>query len=153
ASQDISLTVISYFQQQSIFTVLRRIASLSQEDSADNVLHYCAKFGLEGLAQLVLKSGVSDMINQTSTHGFTPLMVAARDGHHAVARLLAQEGVDASHATNDGVTALLFAAKNGHEPIVKLLLAEEGVDASHATNDGVTALLAAALNGHESIVK
>ena len=48
-------------------------------------------------------------------------------------------------ATESGNTALIWAARNGHAPVVTLLLADERVNPNMASQFGVTALKFAAL--------
>ena len=50
---------------------------------------------------------------------------------------------------NDGRTALMYAAIEGHEPVVRLLLLEGHADADAKDNNGSTALMQAAIQGHE----
>jgi ankyrin repeat protein len=47
----------------------------------------------------------------------------------------------------------LWAAKDGHGAVVKLLLAEDGVDPDSQDNIGQTPLGWATGNGHEAVVK
>ncbi|GFG20511.1 hypothetical protein IFM5058_10654 [Aspergillus udagawae] len=54
---------------------------------------------------------------------------------------------------NDGWTPLVWAAANGHEEMVKLLLARGQADQDSKDNGGWTPLVWAAANGHEAIVK
>jgi ankyrin repeat protein len=103
-------------------------------------------------------------LKQTATHAasplnkttFTPLvtdflLIAAADGdQERVKELLARPEVDINDANEDGVTALMAAAKNGSAPMVRLLLqmgAEIGkedcwgrVAISHAKGAAVTAI-------------
>ena len=51
-----------------------------------------------------------------------------------------------------GMTALMKAAWNGHEPMVRVLL-EQGADPNLARNDKFTALALAAFSGHTETVK
>ena len=107
-----------------------------------------------------LHGGAADP-NQASADSdgrkFTPLWVAAEQGHEAVvARLLAPRvGTDPNQAMNDtGTTPLWMAASDGDEAIVALLLAHGvGTDPNQATNDGgFMPLFVAVQNGHEAVV-
>ena len=60
---------------------------------------------------------------------------------------------DAESKDVDGQTPLSWAAGNGYEAIVQLLLEREGVDAESKDSYGQTPLSWAAENGHEAIVK
>src|SRR6202034_4113065 len=53
---------------------------------------------------------------------------------------------------SNGQTPLSWAARNGHEAVVKLLL-EKGAELETKDNNGRTLLLWAARNGHEAVVK
>jgi len=62
-------------------------------------------------------------------------------------------GVNVNIRTEDGLTALHYAARGGYLPIVRALLAAPGIDVNHPENDGYTALHKAALHGHLEIVQ
>jgi len=61
-------------------------------------------------------------------------------------------GIDPNTKDNDGWTALMKAAENGHKEVVELLL-KNGADVNAKDNDGWTALMKAAKNGHKEIVE
>ena len=66
---------------------------------------------------------------------------------------MAENGVEPdSKDTYYGRTPLSWAAENGHEEIVKLLLASDGVDPDSKDKHGKTPLLWAAAKGHKNVV-
>jgi len=48
-------------------------------------------------------------------------MLAAENGHEAVAQLLLQHGANVKAAANNGATALRIARANNHQAVVRLL--------------------------------
>ena len=64
--------------------------------------------------------------------GATALMVASRNGHLEVARLLCEAGADKDKARQDGATALILASRNGHLEVARLLC-EAGADKDKAS--------------------
>jgi ankyrin repeat protein len=82
----------------------------------------------------------------------TPLLAAARNGHHEIVTLLLAHGAPPDSSDTQGETALYLAAEYGHDEVVAALLA------AHAAVDGrakgsFTPLDAAAGNGHVPVVK
>jgi ankyrin repeat protein len=69
-----------------------------------------------------------------------------------VVQRLLEKQVDMEIQDNDGWTALMWAARNGHEGVVQRLL-ENQVDMEKQDNDGWTALMRAAWKGHEGVVQ
>lgn len=84
--------------------------------------------------------------------GWTPLAYAAYAGRcETVARLLAGYGVDPDARVNNGMTALMLAAKEGHVPCVESLLSA-GADPNLKAGPGRTAVRLARNAGHTDIV-
>jgi ankyrin repeat protein len=86
--------------------------------------------------------------------GMTGLHIAANFGLASiVSSLLTSEGVDVDSKDDKyGRAPLSWAADNGYEAVVKLLL-EKGADVESKSNNGRTPLSWAAKNGHEAVVK
>jgi len=61
------------------------------------------------------------------------------------------DGADMNAADDNGYTALMFAAANGHESVVKFLL-EIGANRSLVTGKGSTARQLADRRGHMQVV-
>ena len=70
----------------------------------------------------------------------------------SMAKLLLEKGADATAARHDGTTALMCAARGGHEAVAQLLL-QHGADVAAANNHGITALMWAARGGHEAMAQ
>ena len=90
------------------------------------------------------------------------LIRAAKDGNAGAVCDLLQQGADVGARENsdggDGyflydMTALNFAARNGHLDVVKYLLSRGDVDANARNAGGQTPLYLAASNGHLDVVK
>ena len=67
--------------------------------------------------------------------------------------LVEAEGCAINQNGSMGDTPLAWAAWNGHEAIVKLLLGRADIDPDKPREDGRTPLMLASCNGHEGVVK
>jgi len=70
-----------------------------------------------------------------------------------VADLAEGKGCNINQMDCGGNTPLVWAAGNGHEGVVKILLGRDDVDPDRPDNVGLTALQGAALSGHEGVVE
>jgi hypothetical protein len=82
----------------------------------------------------------------------TGLHLAAYFGLKEAMITLLENGHDLNSKDSNGQTPLSWAAKNGHEAVVKLML-EKGAELETKDNNGRTPLSRAAGNGHEALVK
>ncbi|KAL3440492.1 hypothetical protein BJX65DRAFT_300428 [Aspergillus insuetus] len=91
----------------------------------------------------------------SKTEYFSNLMLASYCGHCAIARVLLEQGADVDPKdTEYGRTPLSWAAGQGHEEVVKLLIQTGKVDVeSKDTKYGRTPLSWAAQWGHVEVVK
>ena len=92
-------------------------------------------------------------------HYIRPLMVACRDGHANLARMLLDAGAELNLTDDDEWTALMFAASRGDAELVRMLL-ERGADPLRRDENGDTALQIATLTlnsepgseGHKQVI-
>ena len=83
---------------------------------------------------------------------WTPLLVAAQNGHKEAVEVLLLAKANIEAANNGGATPLYVAAQNGHKEAVEVLLrAKANIEA--ANNDGATPLYVAAQNGHKGVMQ
>ena len=92
------------------------------------------------------------LVDAKTDYGFTPLILAAQNGHLEVVKYLLEKSAAVDAKSNDGVTPLIVAAQNGYLEVVKHLL-DKGATVDAKSNDGFTPLLFAAQNGHLEVVK
>ena len=78
---------------------------------------------------------------------FTPLMMAACEGHHKVVNLLVEAKCNISMTAYNRRTALHYAAEQGHVVCCEVLV-EAGLGIDHLDADGCTAAMWAARKGH-----
>jgi len=86
--------------------------------------------------------------------GFSGLHCASFFGIvEIVAVLLQMEGCDINQIDSQGNTSLMWAAKNGHEGVMKILLGRDNVNSDKPDNNRRTPLSWAAYYGHEGVVE
>jgi ankyrin repeat protein len=118
-------------------------------------LHLAAYFGLTGVASILLQERLTHGCDPDSfdSDNQTPLLWAARNGHEAVAGLLADSNASLEVRDKEqGATSLIWAARNGHEEVVRLLL-EKGSELNARDRLERTPLSLAAYNKHASIIQ
>jgi glycerophosphodiester phosphodiesterase len=107
-----------------------------QDKDGETALHVAARFGHDECAKVILKGTTeqkADLELAENSFAWTPLHIAAVDGHPSVAQLLVEAGADVDKLDSSGWTAKEHAALRGHIPIA-ILLAEHGRD-EHDTGE------------------
>jgi glycerophosphodiester phosphodiesterase len=97
-----------------------------QDKDGETALHIAARFGHDECARVLLKGTVDQKANLELTENsfaWTPLHIAAVDGHLSVAQLLVDAGADVNKLDSSGWTAKEHAALRGHLDIARLLAA------------------------------
>jgi len=89
-------------------------------DSGSGGIHYAARAGDVEKVKALLK-GNSDLVFSKDTNGWTPLHIAAYNGHKDVVELLLANKAEVNAKDNSGVTPLHLAAGNRHKDVADLL--------------------------------
>ncbi len=115
-------------------------------------LHWAAQKGDVELAKVLLYAS-ANLKAATRIGGYTPLLIASKNGDAAMIETLAQAGADTNATTINGTTPLMLAAAAGKAPAVKALL-DHGADvnAKEAVK-GETALTFAAAFGRADVIR
>ncbi|HLP34888.1 MAG TPA: ankyrin repeat domain-containing protein, partial [Amoebophilaceae bacterium] len=91
-------------------------------------------------------------VDAQTTDNWTPLHLAAGNGHLEVVKELLEKGAPVDELATDNWTPLHLAAGNGYLEVVKELL-EKGAPVDELATDNVTPLHLAAQNGHLEVVQ
>jgi ankyrin repeat protein len=113
-------------------------------------LHAASSCGDTGAVGRLLMAGAN--IEATTRSGHTALLVACYPGHCDVAAQLLAAGADVNRYNElADVTPLKYAAQQGHDDCVALLLSH-GAYPSTCDKSGTSAVYAAAQNGHDDVL-
>ena len=106
------------------------------------------------MSQVIFKRSLIFEYSQGFYKRFQGVHFSAYFGLIDILRLLMENGnVNVNWKDSHGRTALLWAARNGHEAFVKFMLETGKAEVDSKDEDGWTSLLWAAQNGHEAVVK
>ncbi|HKB09739.1 MAG TPA: ankyrin repeat domain-containing protein [Vicinamibacterales bacterium] len=115
-------------------------------------LHWAAQKGDVELAKVLLYAS-ANVRATTRIGGYTPLLIASRNGNAEMIEALLAGGADPNNATTNGTTALMLASAAGRIDAVKALLAK-GANVNATENvKGETALSFAAAYGRADVVR
>src|SRR5437764_8415793 len=84
-------------------------------------LHWAVQKGDVDLARTLLYAG-ANVKATTRIGGYSPLLIASRNGNASMVETLLAAGADPNSATVNGATALMLAAQAGNVAAVKALL-------------------------------
>src|SRR5262249_47608086 len=115
-------------------------------------LHWAAQKGDVELAKVLLYAS-ANVRATTRIGGYTPLLIASRNGNAEMIEALLAGGADPNNATTNGTTALMLASAAGRIDAVKALLAK-GANVNATENvKAETALSFAAAYGRADVVR
>ena len=176
------LHCISYLgiAEVAIDLIRKKRLDVNQRDSAGlTPLMWAAGYGREEVVKSLLEEKHIQPDIPDTEYGRTALLWAATGGHEGIVRLLlgpsffnpgslgrwwgktprvmsalfGRKYVNPDRPDDHGRTPLSWAARNGHDGAVKLLLGLEDVSPDTPDNDGRTPLSWAACNGHDGAAK
>lgn len=85
-------------------------------------LHYAAASGDEEIVRLLIARGAKvDAVSPTASGAYTPMMMAAREGHDGAALVLIAHGADRMRRNTEGLTAVQLAERAGKPRVAKAL--------------------------------
>jgi uncharacterized protein len=90
---------------------------------------------------------------QTSSHGFTPLIIASSENHASVIQVLFKYGVDPNNTNKENNSAALMASSQDCVAALRALAEHEKTDFDLANQDGLTPFLAACQCGSLNAVQ
>ena len=122
--------------------------SLKDTDGYDALLGAVEKGHLETV-KLLIENGAS--LKTKTISNFTPLMTAANTGKTQVVKYLLSLGVEIDE-TNNGWTALFYAATKGYLDTVQLLV-NSGANLNHRSPKGRNLIIETAYKGHTAVVE
>ena len=108
----------------------------------------CEEGALKRVRQLIQEG---QDVNRGDNDGWTPLMLAALNGHDQIVRELIRAGADVNGKIDDKQTVLHWASSWGHSMVVKTL-AEAGANLNVQDGLGMTPLMEAAYWGYANVV-
>ena len=138
-------------EPQVVQQLIEQGKDLNQANAAgETPLHLAAMRGDMGMAWLLLEGG-ADFNATDHTVGYSPLQIAALQGHSEICEALIRYGAAVDALTSRNETALHLAARAGHGAVVGVLLkyrANTGI----RNNTGQTARQLAEQCGHAALV-
>lgn len=85
-------------------------------------LHYAAAAGDEDIVRLLLARGAKvDAVSPKASGAYTPMMMAAREGHDGTALVLIAHGADRARRNSEGLTAVQLAERAGKPRVARAL--------------------------------
>lgn len=124
---------------------------LELDNDGLTALHYAAHGGSSDIVKYLIKQK-QIAIDVENNKYLTPLLVAAKQGHLDVIKILYSKGANISQRYDDGRNALHFAVQNKSTKCVQYLL-KKGLHVNSVDHNGFTPVHSAAENGNTEMLK
>ncbi|PIG79045.1 ankyrin repeat-containing protein [Aspergillus arachidicola] len=147
-------TIIKLLIEGSLYRPWRKTAEVDARDNYNRTpLSWAILNGHVDAVSLLLKAGAA--VDLKDDIGGTPIHYAICNEEIRVWSLLMEKEFQHRHLPNERIKMelLISAAKNGHEPVVKMLLKSQANIESRDSKYGRTPLSWAAGNDHEAVVR
>jgi hypothetical protein len=112
--------------QEAVKWLLEHGAPLDRQGNQWGALHYAVFNGHAKVVADLMARGAN--VNARSPNGSTPLMMAAREGRDALARVLLEAGANSRLQSDWGDTALTMAMRYDHLRLAKMIASPEDFD-------------------------
>ena len=151
AGQDAALiTAAAQNDLLGVMTLLKNGANPNVQDKLGNrPLLHAARLGATEMARQLLEEGADPNVKGM---GYTPLGLAALNGHPRIADWLLQFGADVDKRSDNGLTPLMNAALLNNIGVIKEILRYD-TEIDRENNAGRTALSYAAEGGAEQAIE
>ena len=132
-----------------VWTLVRRKANANRRNQhGDTALMIASLRGDREIARMLIEFGNAEVKHT----GWAPIHYAAFQDKPEMIRYLIAKGADKDALAPNGHTALMLAARGGHDDAVRALLYED-VDINARSPDGETALRIAKLRKHSAVAE
>lgn len=145
-SHDISPLLLAcyYHKEQVIKTILNHLTTIT--------IHEACAIGLGDQVELMLHQK-PEIIDEISSHGFTPLGIASHFGQEAVVRILLAKHADPNICSQNGFQVYpLHTALTGKFDSISKMLIEAGAEVNIVQNARITPLHIAAQQGNIELI-
>ncbi|TDZ74599.1 Glycerophosphocholine phosphodiesterase GDE1 [Colletotrichum trifolii] len=109
-----------------------------QDKTGETALHLAARFGHDNIAKVLIRGTdeqKADLEIGENSYSWTPLHVAAVDGHLSMVQLLVDAGAEIAKTDSSGWTAKEHAALRGYLDIAKLLASQPEAELVRPTKE------------------
>ncbi|MFD1771019.1 ankyrin repeat domain-containing protein [Sphingobacterium suaedae] len=145
-SHDISPLLLAcyYHKDQVVKTILNHLTTIT--------IHEACAIGLDPQVEMMVKQK-PDVIDELSTHGFTPLGIATHFGQESVVRTLLAKRADPNVCSQNGYHVYpLHTAVTGRYDQISKMLVEAGAEVNVVQNAQITPLHIAAQQGNIDMI-